>query len=215
MTETTDHTARLLAAATRLRTLTAAVPPPPWTPGGIGDYGWTVHMGNPAQGPYEAIDTRMDNEQGQALTRFIATMGPAVAEATVAVLEQAVRRLAALRTAAGQTFGADDRSGFEEFMAEAMLRTAPALALADAILATGDGAADVAFLNAEFPDEPQDPISGATPAVCGDRLVEWTCTLPPGPHPAWRHWDGNHAATWPQPTAAPYSNRDQATGGEL
>lgn len=28
--------------------------------------------------------------------------------------------------------------------------------------------------------------------VCGDQLVDWTCTLPPGPHPHWRHDDGEH-----------------------
>jgi hypothetical protein len=50
-------------------------------------------------------------------------------------------------------------------MADGLRRIGPALALADAVLGTADGAADVAFLNAEFPDEPQDPISGTTPAA--------------------------------------------------
>lgn len=66
------------AAAEKLRARAAAVPPPPWSLGGIGDYGWTVRMGNPAGGRYEVIDTRMDSDEGRALAQFIATMHPGV-----------------------------------------------------------------------------------------------------------------------------------------
>lgn len=145
MTPTTDPVpqpdTRLRAAATHLRTLTAAVPPPPWTPGGIGDYGWTVHMGNPASGPHEAIDTRMDSEEGRALTRFIATMGPAVAEAIVAVLEQAAARISSYQTAAARIWDLNDdkqMADAEEWLGQRVKRIGPALALADAILAGGE-----------------------------------------------------------------------------
>jgi hypothetical protein len=86
---TTDPAARLTAAATHLRALLAAVPPPPWALGGIGDYGWTVHMGNPASGPFESLDTRMDSDEGKALARFIAAMGPLVGEKIAALLDSA------------------------------------------------------------------------------------------------------------------------------
>jgi hypothetical protein len=32
----------------------------------------------------------------------------------------------------------------------------------------------------------------AAVGVCGDQLADWTCTLIPGPHPDWRHGDGEH-----------------------
>ncbi|MFF2731818.1 hypothetical protein ACFVS9_28405 [Streptomyces sp. NPDC058008] len=44
-------------------------------------------------------------------------------------------------------------------------------------------------------------------AECGDQLTEWTCTLPPGPHPNWRHVDSNAGAWWDQSRIAPHSNR--------
>jgi hypothetical protein len=56
---------------------------------------------------------------------------------------------------------------------------------------------------------------GATadaPATCGDRLTEWTCALPPGPHPDWRHEGDGH--WWQQAGDAPYSNRDRVAAGE-
>ncbi|MET9923443.1 MULTISPECIES: hypothetical protein [unclassified Streptomyces] len=45
---------------------------------------------------------------------------------------------------------------------------------------------------------------------CGDQLTEWTCTLPPGPHPNWRHVDSNAGAWWDQSRIAPHSNRPAA-----
>ena len=36
------------------------------------------------------------------------------------------------------------------------------------------------------------PGVAPVPAPCGDLLTDWTCTLPPGPHPDWRHGDGEH-----------------------
>jgi hypothetical protein len=132
-----DPDARLKDAATRLRTLTNAVPPEPWTPGGIGDYGWTVHMGNPASGPYESLDTRMDSEEGQALTRYIAAMGPGVAAAAVSVLEQAAARLGHYQAAAARIWDTDDPQQLadaEEWLSNRIKRVGPALALADAIL---------------------------------------------------------------------------------
>ena len=46
------------------------------------------------------------------------------------------------------------------------------------------------------------------PRPCGDQLTEWTCTLPPGPHPDWRHRDQIAGAWWTQSRVAPHSNRD-------
>ncbi|MGW6255429.1 hypothetical protein [Streptomyces sp. NPDC055085] len=46
------------------------------------------------------------------------------------------------------------------------------------------------------------------PRPCGDQLTEWTCTLPPGPHPQWRHVDDVTGAWWTQSRIPPYSNRD-------
>jgi len=44
--------------------------------------------------------------------------------------------------------------------------------------------------------------------TCGDRLADWTCTLAPGPHPSWRHWDDAARAWWTQCRVAPHSNRE-------
>jgi hypothetical protein len=85
---TTDPAARLRQAATKLRTMTADVPPPPWTEGGIGDYGWTVHLGAPTDPRWASIDTCMDDEQGKTITRYIAAMGPLVGEGLAAVFDQ-------------------------------------------------------------------------------------------------------------------------------
>ena len=38
-------------------------------------------------------------------------------------------------------------------------------------------------------------LLGAAP-VCGDQLVDWTCALPAGPHPAWKH--AGDGAWWTQ-----------------
>jgi hypothetical protein len=47
------------------------------------------------------------------------------------------------------------------------------------------------------------------PTTCGDQVAKWTCTLPPGPHPSWRHWDDVAGAWWTQSAVAPHSNREQ------
>lgn len=36
--------------------------------------------------------------------------------------------------------------------------------------------------------------------VCGDQLDRWTCTLPSGPHPRWRHLDEQSGRWWSQNT---------------
>jgi len=41
---------------------------------------------------------------------------------------------------------------------------------------------------------------------CGDRLQDWVCSLPPGPHVAWRHMDENEGYWWSQSRVFPYSN---------
>lgn len=80
----------LRTAATRLRVLAADVPAPPWAPGGIGDYGWTVHCGDLARDRDAiSLDTQMDNEEGRALTRYIAAMDPGVGAALAAWLDSA------------------------------------------------------------------------------------------------------------------------------
>ncbi len=43
---------------------------------------------------------------------------------------------------------------------------------------------------------------------CGDQLADWTCTLPPGPHPYWQHVDKANGTWWSQSRVAPHSNRD-------
>lgn len=47
------------------------------------------------------------------------------------------------------------------------------------------------------------------PRPCGDQLTEWTCTLPAGPHPAWKHRDDVNGTWWDQSCIPPYSNRDR------
>lgn len=48
---------------------------------------------------------------------------------------------------------------------------------------------------------------GEPEPTCGDRLAEWTCTLPPGPHINTRHidWAGHW---WDQVRYIPPSNAD-------
>lgn len=41
---------------------------------------------------------------------------------------------------------------------------------------------------------------------CGDRLQDWVCSLPPGPHPRWRHLDEDDGHWWQQSGEFPYSN---------
>ncbi|MGW6262405.1 hypothetical protein [Streptomyces sp. NPDC055085] len=53
----------------------------------------------------------------------------------------------------------------------------------------------------------------ADPRPCGDQLTEWTCTLPPGPHPEWRRRDDINGAWWTQSRISPYSNRGRTPGG--
>jgi hypothetical protein len=62
----------------------------------------------------------------------------------------------------------------------------------------------------------QDPHTPAVPdpRPCGDQLTEWTCTLPPGPHPNWRHSDDVHGVWWDQMGDPPYSNRDRLAAEE-
>lgn len=89
MTPTESPSALLRRAADRLEGLASAVPEGPWALGGIGDYGWTVHMGDPASRTFESIDTRMDSEEGRALAAYIATMGPLTALPFAAILRAA------------------------------------------------------------------------------------------------------------------------------
>lgn len=57
-----------------------------------------------------------------------------------------------------------------------------------------------------------DPVTRVWPeddgrvTECGDRLQDWVCSLPPGPHPAWRHLDENEGYWWSQSRLFPYSN---------
>ncbi|WP_399554216.1 hypothetical protein OG582_40540 (plasmid) [Streptomyces anulatus] len=56
------------------------------------------------------------------------------------------------------------------------------------------------------------PAAPAAPeAQCGDQLDRWTCILPPGPHPSWRHADYQAGAWWGQSWIPPYSNQPEAT----
>jgi hypothetical protein len=48
---------------------------------------------------------------------------------------------------------------------------------------------------------------------CGDRLTDWTCTLPPGPHPGWRHLDEESGVWWSQVRQFPFSNRIKMARG--
>ncbi|MER6778437.1 MULTISPECIES: hypothetical protein [unclassified Streptomyces] len=45
--------------------------------------------------------------------------------------------------------------------------------------------------------------------ACADQRSGWTCTLLAGPHPEWKHWDGDAGHWWQQSSEPPYSNRDQ------
>lgn len=56
-------------AIDRLDQITRAVPDGDWERGGIGDFGWTVHMGN------TSVETP-DSEQGVALADFLEAMSP-------------------------------------------------------------------------------------------------------------------------------------------
>jgi hypothetical protein len=53
----------------------------------------------------------------------------------------------------------------------------------------------------------QQPKEDQTP--CGDQVAGWTCILPDGPHPDWRHRNGIEGMWWDQSRVEPYSNRDQ------
>lgn len=48
----------------------------------------------------------------------------------------------------------------------------------------------------------------ANPRLCGDQLEGWTCTLPDGPHPIWKHRDET-GTWWDQMCVPPYTNRDR------
>lgn len=41
---------------------------------------------------------------------------------------------------------------------------------------------------------------------CGDQLTDWTCSLRPGPHPSWRHFDDEYETWWTQSREFPYRN---------
>lgn len=50
-------------------------------------------------------------------------------------------------------------------------------------------------------------------ALCGDQLTEWTCTLPAGPHPDWKHRGDGHWWTQARPLSeapAPLSPQREA-----
>ncbi|MFJ3834484.1 endonuclease VII domain-containing protein [Streptomyces sp. NPDC090054] len=51
------------------------------------------------------------------------------------------------------------------------------------------------------------PDQLAAPQTCGDRLADWTCTLPLGPHPNWKHEDEAAGAWWGQSVVPPHNNR--------
>jgi hypothetical protein len=67
---------------------------------------------------------------------------------------------------------------------------------------------------AEWVGDLASAIVGALPATttCGDQLFEWTCSLPPGPHPYWKHFDEVADRVWIQSRRAPHSNRDHVAG---
>lgn len=129
-----DPAARLQAAATQLRTLLTAIATESPADLPLHADGRTITQGRIGLHPYAKAET-------PEVAAFITAMGPAVATAVVAVLEQAARRYGALQDAAGHTFSDGDPEGRQEFMAGALRRIGPALALADAILATDDGTA--------------------------------------------------------------------------
>ena len=95
MTEQTTPADELRAAADKLRTLAAAVPPQPWTDDGIGDYGFTVAMGQFGLNSNGfVLDTRDDSEQGRSLAAYIAVMHPGVGAALAELLDTAAEYLA-------------------------------------------------------------------------------------------------------------------------
>lgn len=57
-----------------------------------------------------------------------------------------------------------------------------------------------------------DPVTRVWPeedgrvTECGDRLQDWVCSLPPGPHVSWRHLDEGDGHWWSQSREFPYSN---------
>lgn len=59
-------------------------------------------------------------------------------------------------------------------------------------------------------DQPT-PADGPA-SICGDQLTDWTCTLPPGRHPRWRHGDEFAGVWWDQMRVPPYSNRGPVEG---
>lgn len=70
---------------------------------------------------------------------------------------------------------------------------------------------------APAPDgHPADAHTGAESlAPCGDQLTDWTCTLPAGPHPGWRHEDDTAGVWWTQNRIPPHTNAahpDDTTG---
>jgi hypothetical protein len=64
-----DLLAWLTDAIARRESAASAASPGPWVPGGIGDYGWTVHTG------VRSIETE-DSEIGQADAKHIALNSP-------------------------------------------------------------------------------------------------------------------------------------------
>lgn len=66
-------------AIDRLDQLAAAVPEGDWERGGIGDFGWTVFMGQ------TSVETP-DDDEGRALAEFLEAMSPAFARNVTALL---------------------------------------------------------------------------------------------------------------------------------
>lgn len=54
-------------------------------------------------------------------------------------------------------------------------------------------------------EQAKDTLLGG-PEDCGDTLDGWTCTLRPGPHPGWRHFDEDAQIWWTQSRIFPFSN---------
>lgn len=90
MTEPTPAE-ELRAAAERLDSLTAAAPGGDWRPGGVGNFGWTVHCG-----PDQGVETDDDGAEGLALGAYIAAMGPVVGRALAAWLRDTAERVDAV-----------------------------------------------------------------------------------------------------------------------
>lgn len=161
MTEPTpDPGALLTAAADRLETLAATVPPGPWEPGGIGDYGWTVRAGD------QTVETD-DSDQGRHLATWIAAMHPGVSRAFVGWLREAAHAHRANVIAAQQVFG-DDTAAADAWL---LKMTSPgATATARALLATAphgpQDAAGAAGADTEPSDGRSDAHTGAQ--QCGD-----------------------------------------------